>query len=425
MGSTREVLCSVWQSGGNDPSDMSFYPFNFKPAEVLLRSLMSAGIGHHARSGCRWLLIFIAGLCQPAYGLDVVDDFSASAGSWLTSPGWILVEKADGQTVFRGEGTGDTFARHRTLRLGTSWRIEVDVRFRRYFADGNNRALAAFALFPSLDSGVQLEANLGHRTNSSVQFDTQWFNPSNGTWRNVLQTAWRPNPAAVYRMHLHRAPGADRLVLKAVGTNGSQFIAESSPFPIEVLDRMQVPGLRVNSGQIEFDNFRLVSPYTPPAPPVIQVQPQGQTVLIGSAVRLSVEASGSGPLSYQWFKGVAPIAGATNAIYALGKALLGNAGNFSVQVSNGESFSLSQVASLKVMDAWLRPAAAVRNGGPIGDRFPLEVRAPVGTAFEVQHTLDFSAWTNVTQSVGTGLPVELSVPVGAEVRAGFFRLFVP
>lgn len=49
----------------------------------------------------------------------------------------------------------------------------------------------------------------------------------------------------------------------------------------------------------------------------------------------------------------------------------------------------------------------------------------MGTAFEVQHSLDFFAWTNVTQSVGTGFPAELSVPVGVEEQAGFFRLFVP
>ncbi len=49
----------------------------------------------------------------------------------------------------------------------------------------------------------------------------------------------------------------------------------------------------------------------------------------------------------------------------------------------------------------------------------------MGTAFKVQHSLDFFAWTNVTLSVGTGLPVELSVPVGVEEQTGFFRLFVP
>jgi hypothetical protein len=370
------------------------------------------------------LLTLFVGLFS-AVGAVVVDNFTGGVSGWLMQGNWTLVEQSDGQTVFRGEGTGDAFARHRTLRLGTSWRIEVDVRFRRYYADGYNRALAAFALFSALDSGVQLEANLGHRTNNSVQVDTQWFNPSDATWRNVLQTAWSPNSAATYRLHLYRAPGADRLILKAVGTNGSQFIAQSSPIPVEVLDRMQVPGLRVNSGQVEFDNFRLESPYTPPAPPAIRVQPQGQTVLTGIDVNLSVEASGSGPLSYQWFKGVAPVAGATNATYALGKTRPANAGNYSVQVSNGESLSVSPAAALKVIDAWLRPAVSVRTNGLVGDRFPIEVRAPAGTAFEIQHTVDFSAWTKLTQSVGTGLPVELSVPVGEVGQGGFLRLVVP
>lgn len=299
------------------------------------------------------------------------------------------------------------------------------MRFHRYYSDSNVRALAAFALFPTLDSGVQLEANLQHRTNSSVQFDAQWFNPSNATWRNVLQTSWSPNPSSTYRLHLYRAPGSDRLVFKVSGTNGAEFIARSLAVPVDVLDRMQVPGLRVNSGQIEFDNFRLESPYQPPATPEFRVQPQDVTVLTGTEHGLSAEATDVRPVSYQWLKGNAFIAGATNATLALGRALPAHSGNYSVQVSNGESLAFSQVAAVKVIDAWLRLAPSVRTNGLPADSFPMEVRAPAGVAYAIQHSPDFAGWTNLLQATGSGLLEPVTFPRDGTQPTGLFRLVVP
>lgn len=387
-------------------------------------SMIETWTARLVRVGVLCLVVVFTLSCQ-VLGMESTDTYTAGASGWMTQGSWTLVEQADGQVVFRGDGNGDVFARHRSLRLGASWRIEVDVRFRRYYVDGNNRALAAFALFPSLDSGVQLEANLGHRTNNSVQFDTQWFNPVSATWHNVLQTVWTPNTSSTYRMHLYRAPGSDRLIFKVVGTNGTQFMAQSSPFPMEVLNRMQVPGLRVNSGQIEFDNFRWISPYTPPAPPEIRIQPQGKSVLTGTEYSLSVEASDSVPLSYQWFKGSAPLIGATNASYSLGRTYPYHTGTYSVQVSNGESLSMSQPAAIQVTDAWLRLTAPTQSSGMVGDGFPIVVRAPAGTTYRIQRSLDLSTWTQLKQSTGTGLPEELSLPVSEGDQLVFLRLVLP
>lgn len=375
----------------------------------------------------RWLFFLTVALVpsKQATGAVFQDGFSGGIAQWFLQGSWTLVERADGQTVLRGDGTGDGFARHRTVRLGSSWRVEVDVRFHRYYSDGNVRALAAFALFPALDSGVQLEANLQHRTNSSVQFDAQWFNPSNATWRNVLQTSWSPNPSSTYRLHLYRAPGSDRLVFKVSGTNGAEFIARSLAVPVDVLDRMQVPGLRVNSGQIEFDNFRLESPYQPPVAPEFRSQPQAITVLTGTEHGLSAEATDVRPVSYQWLKGTAPIAGATNATLALGRAVPAHSGNYSVQVSNGESLAFSQVAAVKVIDAWLRLASSVRTNGIPADSVPMEVRAPAGVTYAIQHSSEFVGWTNLLQTTGTGLLEPVAFPRDGAQPTGLFRLVVP
>ena len=70
------------------------------------------------------------------------------------------------------------------------------------------------------------------------------------------------------------------------------------------------------------------------APPVIGAPPAGQAFTLGSAVTLSVGASGTGPLLYQWqFNGM-NIAGANAAMLALTNLSATNAGAYRVVVSN-------------------------------------------------------------------------------------------
>ena len=46
-------------------------------------------------------------------------------------------------------------------------------------------------------------------------------------------------------------------------------------------------------------------------PPVIQVQPRTQVVALDQQATFSVQATGSGTLSYQWYKGGSVLAGQT------------------------------------------------------------------------------------------------------------------
>jgi predicted extracellular nuclease len=52
-----------------------------------------------------------------------------------------------------------------------------------------------------------------------------------------------------------------------------------------------------------------------PSAPAITAQPQSTTVPAGGSVTLSVTATGGGPLTYQWYSGTDPIAGATSSSY--------------------------------------------------------------------------------------------------------------
>lgn len=68
--------------------------------------------------------------------------------------------------------------------------------------------------------------------------------------------------------------------------------------------------------------------------PVITGQPVGQTVCEGRRVEFCVQASGTPPLSYQWYRNGQPIPGATAECLAIDPARPGDAGTYHAVVSN-------------------------------------------------------------------------------------------
>lgn len=80
--------------------------------------------------------------------------------------------------------------------------------------------------------------------------------------------------------------------------------------------------------------------------PVVETQPQSQSVALGTAISLTVGASGPGPLSYQWYRDQAPIDGATSAVYAVSAATVGDAGVYRAVVSNAYGATSSSSAEV-------------------------------------------------------------------------------
>jgi hypothetical protein len=87
------------------------------------------------------------------------------------------------------------------------------------------------------------------------------------------------------------------------------------------------------------------------AAPSISVPPQSQTVSTGQDATFSVTASGSAPLAYQWRFASANIAGATGSSYTRTNAQAGDAGNYSVVVTNNLGVVTSAVAALTVISS--------------------------------------------------------------------------
>jgi len=85
--------------------------------------------------------------------------------------------------------------------------------------------------------------------------------------------------------------------------------------------------------------------------PQITQQPQSQTVAVGAEVRLSVQATGSDPLSYRWQVSNFNIPGASSPEFVIIDAQPGDSGEYRVVVSNAAGSVTSQVAVVTVTQA--------------------------------------------------------------------------
>lgn len=100
-------------------------------------------------------------------------------------------------------------------------------------------------------------------------------------------------------------------------------------------------------------------------PVAITQAPTGQQVAEGQTLTLQVVASGSAPLSYQWFKDSQPIPDATNATFAITQTRLEDSGQYQVEVSNPAPSSVrSTPVSVVVVRDNTPPALARVQGGP-------------------------------------------------------------
>jgi hypothetical protein len=96
----------------------------------------------------------------------------------------------------------------------------------------------------------------------------------------------------------------------------------------------------------------------PPSPPAITTQPQSIAVTEGASAGFSIAVTGSTPLNYQWFFNTnTPLADGTNATYVIASAAAGNAGVYSVTVTNAIGTTNSTYATLTVLPP-------TTNGGP-------------------------------------------------------------
>ncbi len=86
-----------------------------------------------------------------------------------------------------------------------------------------------------------------------------------------------------------------------------------------------------------------------PVPPFILIQPTNKAVNVGQTATFWIQADGTPPLAYQWRKNGGNIAGATNQNYTIYNVQIGDAGIYTLLVTNAFGTAISPDAVLTVV----------------------------------------------------------------------------
>jgi len=85
-------------------------------------------------------------------------------------------------------------------------------------------------------------------------------------------------------------------------------------------------------------------------PPIITTPPSNQTVYVGQTGAFSVTATGTSPLSYQWYLNSTAISGATSSSYTTpATTTIGDSSSYTVKVTNSAGSATSSAATLTVL----------------------------------------------------------------------------
>lgn len=155
-------------------------------------------------------------------------------------------------------------------------------------------------------------------------------------------------------------------------------------------------------------------------PPSITTQPSGQTVTAGTSASFNVVAAGTATLGYRWRKNGTFITGANSATYTLPSAITGDAGSYTVVVTNSAGSITSSVATLTVNSAPVAPSISTQPAnqtGTVGGSVMLTVVAS-GTA-----TLAYQ-WQHEGSNVATGTNASLTLISLTTNDAGNYQVVV-
>jgi hypothetical protein len=126
--------------------------------------------------------------------------------------------------------------------------------------------------------------------------------------------------------------------------------------------------------------------------PTISTNPSDVATTVGSTVMFIVTATGTGPLTYAWFKNGGAITGATSATYTLASFTAAEVGSYTVTVTNTSGSATSSAATLAI-DAGT--VVDPGDGGP-GDGGP-----PTDGEGPRNHITNLSTRTAVGGAAGT------------------------
>jgi pectate lyase/pectin methylesterase-like acyl-CoA thioesterase len=162
--------------------------------------------------------------------------------------------------------------------------------------------------------------------------------------------------------------------------------------------------------------------------PEILTQPLSQTKMIGEGVSLAVVADGGSgtALSYQWKKNGADLPGATGATHDIASAVLEDAGDYTVVVTDVAGSTTSAVATLTVSAGAVPPSIVIDPVGntiPVGGShsFGLTVNGTAPLSYQWQKSTD--GGTNYGD-VGGATAAAYEITGATLADAGLYRVVV-
>ncbi|HWA24327.1 MAG TPA: immunoglobulin domain-containing protein [Lacunisphaera sp.] len=154
--------------------------------------------------------------------------------------------------------------------------------------------------------------------------------------------------------------------------------------------------------------------------PSISAQPANVSVTAGQAASFSVTANGTAPLSYQWRKDGNNIGGATSSTFSINSTATGDAGTYSVVVSNSAGSVTSNGATLTVNAAATAPSISAQ---------PANVSVTAGQAASFSVTASGTAplgyqWRKDGNNIGGATSSTFSINSTATGDAGTYSVVV-
>lgn len=154
-------------------------------------------------------------------------------------------------------------------------------------------------------------------------------------------------------------------------------------------------------------------------PPAISTQPASQKVRLGAAASFAVQATGAGPLKYQWMLNGTNVFMATNALFSLSSVIYEDAGKVQVRVSNSFGVVLSSEAELTVEAAM---GAASLKPEPLPEQgLTLRMHVEANRKYSLLFSRDLQQWVPIQSFTSGGELFELVMPT-SDGAYGFYKL---